>query len=82
MNQAWLKVAPAFSISSAYRWVKRWAADIGWIRSLLIYQHPPPENSAHLNAQQTTLLHLQQFARNAHCPVEYFQITLQRGLFS
>lgn len=68
-----------FTISTAYRWVKKWRLGAPHIRSRLCLVRPPPAQS-NISNDRYTLQHLESAFPYAHCPLEAFQNTLQTPL--
>lgn len=74
---------PCFSITSAYRYVKRWIASINHIKGLLTKEHAPPKNP--LPPTSKALLHLKNWSSSLHqdfdlsCHASQFQLKFQRS---
>lgn len=68
-----------FTITTAYRWVKKWRLGTPHIRSRLCLVRPPPVQG-NISNDLHTLRHLESAFPYAHCPLEAFQNTFQLPL--
>lgn len=76
-HKAWSASRSSFSITTAYRFIRRWRAACAHIRSTLSRTRPPPQHSHH-GAEHTTWLHLQQ---DCHTPGGTCCITVFQTLY-
>lgn len=77
---AWQASCLPISLTSAYRWVKKWTLGTATIRSLLCLLRPPPAQQCGTKTEFLTLQHLTQaFPADPsdRCPIAAFQCHFQ-----
>lgn len=75
---------PCFSITSAYRYLRRWRTSVPYIRSLLCMDYSPPKET--LPSKFKTLQHLKLWCfrlfkgmNSSYCQATQFQLRFQRS---
>jgi len=72
LHRVWHDGAFPFSITTAYRWLRRWHRGQPHLRTRLARDHPPPRGEP-LPPASRTLRHLHLAFPQASCPVAAFQ---------
>jgi hypothetical protein len=73
VHRAWSQSTFPHSITTAYRWVKRWHRNLGHLRSHLARAHPPPRQQCD-SASASTYRHLiEAFPPADPCRIGAFQ---------
>jgi hypothetical protein len=72
LHGVWHDGAFPFSVTTAYRWLRRWHRQQPHLRTHLARDHPPPRGD-HLPSASRTLRHLRLAFPRASCPVAAFQ---------
>jgi hypothetical protein len=75
VHKAWTNTKVTFSITTAYRWAKKWNSKLSHIRSLLLLTRAPPINTKNpdINPLLKTLHHLAEVYPKELCCITAFQ---------
>ena len=79
-HSVWQHSSLPISLTSAYRWIRRWRLGTARMRSLLCLLQPPPGQQAGTSTDYLTLQHLTHTfpaAPGTRCPIAAFQRHLQ-----
>lgn len=79
VHQAFNTTRLSFSITSAYRFVKRWKQSISHIRRWLDFK-PPPQSTLSATPEIRTWNLLIKWSDQAHCAGSLFQLSFQQSL--
>ena len=72
LHQVWHQGQFPFSVTTAYRWIRRWHRSQAHLRSHLSRTRAPPRGDMG-SAAATTFLHLSQAYPNERCRITAFQ---------
>ena len=81
LHQVWHQGQFPFSVTTGYRWIRRWQRNQAHLRSYLSRTRPPPHGDR-ISASATTFLHLSQAYPDEHCRITAFQYQHQQDFLT
>lgn len=79
-HQAWLSIQCKISISTAYRWKRRFQKLLPWARQNLCAQQPYPESSS-MHPIVQTLMHFKNVFPDSLCEFKNYQLAFNCSVF-